>query len=241
MAIFGNLTEFPFLEVLKMLERKSGVLRFLQLRPYASVELHLHRGTLQALHVDGVPILDAGIARSYLLEISAKRMGEFEFGTSSHVVPNPLGIVVTDAVLGIGASEELFAVAREWLPDTKTRFNAADGAPPQSNHLDADLRRVWPSIHPLLMRGSSAEEIAAQLGLSEETVQHALYKLRAIGAIRPARRIEETQTGPATFGRATTTTNPSASPSPAVSTRPTAKPTLISRLLGALSFARRSS
>jgi hypothetical protein len=226
-AIFGNLSEFGFLEVIKMLGRKSGVLGLSQLRPYERVELHLQAGVMQALYVDGAPVLDAAVARSYLLEIAGKRAGEFEFGNSRHAVLNPLNIVVTDALLRHGAHAELLEAPREHLPDPKTRFNVAQTV--TSEHLDAELKRLWPLIHPHLMRGSSAEDIAAHLRLDSAAVQLALHKLRTIGAIRPARRIQE---------------RPSAAPTPPTrpaQAAPASKPTLLSRLLGALLFARRGT
>ena len=204
MAIFGNLTEFPFLEVISMLRSRSGVLHFSNLRPYESIELRLEAGQLQGLTVDGVPIFDAGMARSYLLEINDKRNGDFEFKKSRDLSTRqpPLRIVVTDALLTISATSDSFPIPDAQLPDPQTRFTltAVEVA-----RLEDDLKIFWVKAQPLL--------------------------LRTIGAIRPARRIEETMP---TRLPAVTAPNQPVSP-----TAP--KPSLVSRLLGALSFARRAS
>ena len=230
MAIFGNLTEFPFLEVISMLRSRSGVLHFSNLRPYESIELRLEAGQLQGLTVDGVPIFDAGMARSYLLEINDKRNGDFEFRKSRDLSTRqpPLRIVVTDALLTISATSDSFPIPDAQLPDPQTRFTltAVEVA-----RLEDDLKIFWVKAQPLLLRGSSAEQIAQILRLELRMVQVAFYKLRTIGAIRPARRIEETMP---TRLPAVTAPNQPVSP-----TAP--KPSLVSRLLGALSFARRAS
>lgn len=235
MAIFGNLTEFPFLEVISMLQTRTGVLHFRNLRPYESVELQLQTGQLQSLTVDGVPIFDAGMARSYLMEINDKRVGDFEFKKARDLTTRqpPLSIVVTDALLAtgspliIGASSDL-QIPDAHLPDPQTRFAPAA----EIAHLDADLKSFWVKAQPLLLRGSSAEQVASELRLELRVVQVTFYQLRTIGAIRPARRIEETMPI-----KPPVVTAPSQSMS--VSIQP--KPSLVSRLLGALSFARRAS
>ena len=241
MAIFGNLTEFPFLEVISMLQSRTGVLRFSNLRPYESVELQLRTGQLQSLTVDGVPIFDAGMARSYLLEISDKRVGDFEFRKSADLTArqSPLSIAVKDALLGSDVATDRSPIPDTHLPDPQTRFApaAADLA-----QMSDELKRFWVSAQPLLLNGSSAEQIAQALRLEPRAVQAMLYQLRIIGAIRPARRIEETMpikppavTAPSQFA-------PSQSaPSQSMSASIPPKPSLVSRLLGALSFARRAS
>ena len=233
MAIFGNLTEFAFLEVISMLQSRSGVLRFSNLRPYESVELQLQMGQLQSLTVDGVPIIDASMARSYLLEISDKRVGDFDFRKTSDLAArqSPLNIVVKDALLRTDVDGSKIPDAQ--LPDPQTRFAPAA---PDTAQMSADLRRFWASAQPLLLGGSSAEQIAQSLRLEPRAVQVMLHQLRTAGAIRPARRIEETMPI-----RPPAVTAPSHSaPSHSVSAPPP-KPSLVSRLLGALSFARRAS
>lgn len=230
MAIYGNLTEFPFLEVISMLQNRIGVLHFTNLRPYESVELHLHEGRLQSLAVDGVLIFDAQIARSYLSEIAVRRTGDFEFRKSKdlNIRHSPLNIVVTNALLRSGASDDLFQVPDVQLPDPQTRFTPAAA---ETAHVEDDLKTFWLRAQPLLSRGSSAEQIARDLRLELRVVQLALHKLRTIGAIRPARRIEET---------VPIKTPAAPTPSPSFSPPPP-KPSLVSRLLGALSFVRRAS
>ena len=244
MAIFGNLTEFPFLEVISMLQSRTGVLRFSNLRPYESVELQLQTGQLRGLTVDGVPIFDVGMARSYLLEISEKRVGDFEFRKTSDLTTrqSPLSIVVKDALLRSDVARS--PIPDMHLPDPQTRFApaAADTA-----QMSDDLKRFWVSAHSLLLNGSSAEQIARALRLELRAVQVMLYQLRTIGAIRPARRIEETMPikPPAVTSASQSAPSQSVSApfSPELfSPKPLPpKPSLISRLLGALSFARRAS
>jgi hypothetical protein len=229
-AIFGNLTEFPFLEVISMLQNRNGVLYFSNLRPYESMELQLQAGQLQGLTVDGVPIFDAQIARSYLSEIASKRSGDFEFKKSHDVSHRQvsLKIVVADALLKTGATSDLFQVPEAQLPDPQTRFTPVAA---EVSHLADELKAFWVRAQPLVLRGSSAAQVASELRLELSDVQLAFYQLRTIGAIRPARRIEETMP-----------IKPQAIPTPTQPASPTsAKPSLVSRLLGALSLMRRAS
>lgn len=231
MAMYGNLTEFPFLEVIAMLQSRSGVLHFSNLRPYESMELHLQEGQLQSLTVDGVLIFDAQIARSYLAEIASKRTGDFEFKKirDLNMRHTPLRIVVTDALLRSGASSDLFQISDAQLPDPQTRFTPAAA---EIAHVEADLKTFWLRAQPLLSCGSSAEQIAQALRLELRAVLLNLYQLRTIGAIRPARRIEETMP---------IKTPAASAPNGLVSEPASPKPSLVSRLLGALSFVRRTS
>ncbi len=232
MAIYGNLSEFPFFEVIGMLGQRTGVLCFTHLRPFESVELHLERGQLQGLSVDGVPIVDASMAHSYLAEIALSRAGDFEFRKRAPLgIRQPLGIVVKDALLRgqtTGDTGDAQRTPSDHLPDPQTRFCV--GAVPVA-HLDAKLTAFWVKAQPSLLRGSSAERIAEELRLEVGHVQVLLYQLRTIGAIRPVRRIEETMPLKPQIAQ----TPPSPTQAAA------AKPTLISKLLGALSFMRRAS
>ncbi len=233
MAVFGNLTEFPLLEVFGMLEQRTGVLRFARAGRYQALELHLNKGSLQGLLVNGLVMRDGETAKNILIELSGLRDGQFEFQripeTSSELL-NDLAIHVNGVMLRRATLDDEWNQYKHSLPDVETRFTLASE---ELIWLDGDLQAFWSRAEPLLEYGINAQVLSERLSLDLRLVQIYLFKLRSIGVVRPARRIQEVadiRSGqfPAR-GRASVLVPP---PAPS-------KPTLVSRLLGALRLLRK--
>jgi hypothetical protein len=233
-AIFGNLTEFPLVEVLAMLEGRTGMLRFTQIGMHTTLDLHLENGQLRGLTVDARRVSQSFEARSYLMELVGQRQGEFAFERKRleelhcDFSLSARGVVMQGAVY----SDEIEQY-RSYLPEPATVFTVAADT---TGWLEDELKVFWERAGFLLSRHASAQDIALELRLDLPWVQLALYKLRVAGVIRPARRISDEPT-PRPAARqpvVATTTSTSASSS-------AARPTLVSRLLGALGLLRRAS
>ncbi len=221
MTIFGDLKEFPLIEVLGMLEQRVGVLRFTQLQHCKELDLHLDKGQLCGMRVDALRVKDSAEARSYLFELASTRQGAFIFNRrATEDLLKDYALSVRHALSGGAARAETeIQQYRAFLPDPATVFTVSQ---PTNARLEDDLHAFWLQAQFLLTRSSSAEGIAATMRLDLGWVQLALYKLRVAGFVRPVQRIREMQTPPP--------------PTQAVP-----KPSLISKLLGALSFMRRAS
>ncbi len=233
MAVFGDLAEFPLLEVFGMLERRCGVLRFSKVGRFTNLEFHLNNAQLQGLVIDGKVVRDGLLAKNLLVEIANARDGKFEFQrvpTSSDTLLNDLAISINEVLLRRATLDDEWNNYRESLPDSETRFMLSSQ---ELVWLEGDLQIFWNQAEPLLEYGVSAKDLAIRLNLEVKMVQLNLYKLRVLGVIRPARRIQEVADI-----RAGNFPSRESRPSPTRSqpTQPQAKPTLVSRLLGALRF-----
>jgi hypothetical protein len=240
-AIFGNLTEFPLLEVMGMLEHRCGVLRFQDIGRFSVLELHVNMGVLQGLVVDGRVWRDGFDAKALLLEIANVRHGSFEFQrlpATSPEMHNDLAININKVLLKSATFDDEWNNYKDQIPDPKTRFTLAGE---ELVWLEGNLQTFWTKVEPLLEYGISLEDLASRLQMDVRVVQLNFYKLRAIGVVRPARRMQEVadiRAGhfPGSQAKASVVVRPTAPP-PA----PTAKPSLVSRLLGALRLIGRSA
>lgn len=235
MAVFGNLTEFPLIEIFAMLERRCGILRFSQVGRFQSLEFQLNNGQLQGLIADGKVLRDGLAAKDLLVEVANHRDGTFEFQrvpADSGLLLNDLAIEVSEVLLRRATLDDEWNKYKNNLPDLETRFVLATQ---ELVWLDDDLQRFWNHAELLLEYGISTKELAQRLSLELRLVQVNLYKLRAIGVIRPARRIQEVADIRAgNFpSRVVTPVLQPLMPEP-VKQPQQAKPSLVSRLLGAL-------
>jgi hypothetical protein len=238
MAIFGNLAEFPLLEVMGMLEHRCGVLRFGHVGRFGSLELHVNMGTLQGLVVDGKVWRDGFDAKALVLELAGVRHGNFEFQRLSALSPemrNDLAISVNEVLLRSATFDDEWNKYKDQLPDPKTRFTLAGE---ELVWLEGSLQAFWIRAEPLLEYGISVEDLAARFEMDLRVVQLHFYKLRTVGVVRPARRVQEVADIRAGNFPNTTPTSPMAR---ATTPAPNAKPTLVSRLLGALRLIGRSA
>ncbi len=244
MAIFGNLNEFPFIEVLAMLEQRVGVLRFSNIAQYQTLELHLSNGQLQGMQVDSHVVRESFEARSYLMELVGQHRGEFSFDRRDAArMLNDFSLSARSVLFQGAAYLDEIQQYKNHLPEPTTVFTMAVA---NSSWLDDDLKPFWERAQSLLSRHSSAEEIARALNLNLNWVQLALYKLRLAGFVRPVRRVSEPVAGLQTpFGQADSPRAPlpnTALLNAALPNTPVpGRPTLVSRLLGALGLMRRSS
>jgi hypothetical protein len=240
-AIFGNLTEFPLLEVMGMLEHRCGVLRFGEVGRFETLELHVNMGVLQGLVVNGKIWRDGFDAKTLLLEISGVRHGSFEFQrlpVSSPELHNDLAININEVLLRSATFDDEWNNYKDQMPDPKTRFTLAGE---ELVWLEGNLQSFWQKIEPLLEYGISLEDLANRLQMDVRVVQLNFYKLRAVGVVRPARRMQEVSDIRAgQFPGSQAKVAPITS-RPAPAPPPSAKPSLVSRLLGALRLIGRST
>jgi hypothetical protein len=236
-AIFGNLTEFPFPEIASMLDRRVGILKFANVRSYTRLELHLNQGQIQGLQVDGTVVQDGFKVKAYVMELFNETQGNFIFEkvrveSLRHDFSNPL----VGMLLQSSAVKDEYEHYRDQLPDVATRFTIITQ---EAASLEDTLRDFWFRAQPCLLRGSSAQELAQALGMQASQVQLFLYKLRLAGLIRPARRIAENTSNTAPVAPRTPSLVVPHKPTPAPSSAP--KQGLVSRLLGALRLLRSAS
>jgi hypothetical protein len=238
-AIFGNLTEFPLLEVMGMLEHRCGVLRFEQVGKFSTLELHLNMGVLQGLVVNGRVWRDGFDAKSLLLELAGLRHGSFEFQRLPATSPemyNDLAININEVLLRSASFDDEWNNYKDQIPDPQTRFTLAGE---ELIWLEGNLQTFWQKVEPLLEYGISLEDLAKRLQMDVRVVQLNFYKLRAVGVVRPARRMQEVADIRAGHFPGRQIKTPVLRPTSPSQT--TGKSSLVSRLLGALRLIGRAT
>ncbi len=188
MAIFGNLKDMPFPDLVAMLGRRSGVLEVFALPNKRQGYLTaLHGGRVLWIQERNRP-LDSLEARSAIQDLFRAQEGAFEFHPG--VPPGkgqPLGWPLEQLLFSFTAIEDERRVYASFLPDPKTRFQAAA----LEVWLEEPLYTFWERAKPLLERGASSEEVSQALRLPLEEVRYYLHKLRLVGKVAPVRAYRE--------------------------------------------------
>lgn len=190
MAIFGNLKDMPFPDLVAMLGRRSGVLEVFGLpgkrQGYA---VALDGGKVVWVR-EGRRFLDPVEARFALQELMRSGEGAFEFVPGVPPANGvPLGWPLERLLLSMTSMEDERAAYAPLLPDPKTRFQAAS----LEVWLEEPLWSFWERAKGLLRGGASAEEIAKALHLPLDEVRYYLHKLRLVGKVAPVRAYEATR------------------------------------------------
>ena len=186
MAIYGDFEYHAFNDIMKVLQRHSGVLFMRTALAGRSVELHLRQGTLQAVFVDGFPINEPLRVRDTVRQLVSGARGEYSFeaGPTEALFALPMNELIREELSGS-------AIPEQQLPHQDTRFEIVPSA--QSVFLPEALRASWASLSPLLRAGASASDLSNQLRVSLPEARAELYRLRAAGLIAPQRAAAQAQ------------------------------------------------
>lgn len=180
MAIYGDFEYHAFNDIIKVLQRHTGVLFMRTALAGRSVEMHLQDGMLHAMFIDGFPVNEPLRVRDTVRTLVTQASGEYSFeaGGINHHMTMPIGDLIRDVV-------STASIPEQQLPHQDTRFewqqNAAQVQVPDS------LRSSWTSVAPLVRTGASANDLASQLRISLEEARVVLYRLRAAGLVMPQR------------------------------------------------------
>lgn len=192
MAIYGDFEYHAFNDIIKVLQRHTGVLFMRTALAGRSVELHLQQGTLHAVFIDGFPVNEPLRVRDTLRSLVSQARGEysFEVGPVSHHLALPVLELLRDVM---STSD----IPEQQLPHPDTRFESTGAASVPEN-----LRASWASLSPLLSTGASASDVATQLRVSLPEARAALYRLRAAGLLAPQRAAQASAGAASTPGAA---------------------------------------
>jgi hypothetical protein len=210
MAIFGNLSDLPFPEIFNMIGRHNGRLVITDLPGDEIFELELAEGSLRSLRIEDEQISDTFRIWDRLASLMETSHGAFVFQRSTAEelhgklnLPLP-ALLVTIAVI----VDEMKAYRGRFSPPS-TRFKkiADEGAV-----LDDDLDLFPDPAAPLLVRGTTAQELSREVHLSVAQVQLNLYKLCSAGWIAPVDSLDEEIPAAAPPDRTPAAASPSGGP-----------------------------
>jgi hypothetical protein len=189
MAIFGDLADLPFPEIFNMVGRRTGRLLIFGVPDQGGFELDLIDGTLRGLQIDGEAISDPLRARDRLAVLMEAPRGLFEFHRSlPEQLRGNLELPVTSLLMAVASAVDEISAYRDRFPHPQTRFKRMAS---EEVWLDDDLYLFSERATPYLLRGTDADELARELGVSLEQVQLYLYKLRSVGWVAPVRAFED--------------------------------------------------
>jgi hypothetical protein len=187
MAIFGNLAEWPFPEVMKTVAKRSGKLELWNLPSSWYLELYVSQGVVQALFANG-RATDLFSARQHLQELLKSRQGEFELHPiSTEALAQHHSFELSLAQILQMPAQDIDGL-RDVLPEPTTRFGYCPKPLVISEH---DLYEFERRAMVLLRNGTDAEALSKALWLPLETSCHYLYRLRMAGVIAPLRAADD--------------------------------------------------
>lgn len=180
MAIYGDFEYHAFSDIIKVLQRHTGVLFMRTALSGRSVEIHLREGVLGAMFIDGFPVSEPLRVRDTVRTLVNHATGEYSFeaGQTNQHINLPINDLIRDVL-------STADIAESQLPHQETRFEwQTHGAPV---HIPDSLRPSWDSVSPLLRTGGSAVDLSSHLRISVQEARIVLYRLRAAGLITPTR------------------------------------------------------
>jgi hypothetical protein len=192
MAIFGDLSEFPFPEVLNMLGRRTGKLELFELPSSEPVEIHLREGTLCGLVVGDDLLDDVLHVRDKLRSLMQTTTGAFEFhAVAQEELDGQLDMPLQQLLMSLASAIDEISHYKNRFTHPKTRFKWISAS---DIWISDELYFFCERARPYLKMGTDAETLTRDLNLSLDQVQLCLYKLRSVGAVAPVRAFVESVT-----------------------------------------------
>ncbi len=186
MAVFGNLADLPFAEVISMVDNRIGKLELWNLPCSDRYELFVLNGHLRKLNVNGQEIIDPANIREHFIVLLNLKQGEFEFVKSDlHQINTTVRIPLQQVLLSLNATYQTNSDSQHYA-DPRTRFEAVK----MPDHFkDSALNKFWQDSHLNLISGTCAEELAQLQNIKLEQVLFHMYQLRIAGFIAPMRGV----------------------------------------------------
>lgn len=180
MAIYGDFEYHAFSDIIKVLQRHTGVLFMRTALAGRSVEMHLREGMLGAMFIDGFPVSEPLRVQDTVRSLVSSASGEYSFeaGQAAQQMNLPINDLIREAV-------STASIPEQQLPHQETRFEWQAGA--STAQLPSSLRASWDAAGPMLRTGASAVDLSSQLRISLHEARIVLYRLRAANLITPTR------------------------------------------------------
>jgi hypothetical protein len=186
MVLFGDVEDFPVVEILSFVSRYSGALVVTPRGTGQSVKIHIDKGAIRGIMTDG-QWLDSLEAHRLLSDLLELREGTFWFDPEAIPPRKPQFMwPIEQVLLELAQATDELALFRSSLPDSNTRFRLSSHAQ-QIDHLSLLLHAFWEKARPFLERGVTIRTLAEELKLPEETVAVRIHKLRLAGLVEPVR------------------------------------------------------
>lgn len=198
MSVFGDLKDFPLVEVLPVLAFRRGALHVAMAESSNVVTLYFDQQAICGVRAEN-RLLDPLDALLVLRKLLAAKQGVFWFEQDTAPEgPAKLAWPVKQLLLELAKETDESVVVSQELPDPATRFCLTERAKEEADvslSESAFLRQA----RPFLEKGTSVGELAKALQASASFVAVQLHRLRVGGFVEPARaRDRKPASGPET-------------------------------------------
>lgn len=151
MALFGNLNEIPFSEMVGVLSRRTGRLEIDykedSFEGGSQISMMIHQGSLKNLFLNNVMVDGVMEVREVFRKLIITTTGSFEFTkVPETLVEGPFDISLKHAVATLTDHDQTKDQLEEKLPDSRTRFTTVKDA---SIWLDEELDGFWKETEEL--------------------------------------------------------------------------------------------
>ncbi len=186
MAIYGDFAGHAFSDVAKVLQKHTGTLFMPSALGGRSVEMHLDRGELRALFIDGFPVREPLRVQDTMRQLLNGATGTYEFeAMASHELTAHFSLQLNQLLRSLVQDAN---IDPGQLPHESTRFVARPDAESHISGLPVTLQAAWRGIASVLgPQGGNASDVAQAAHISLEEARLMLFRLRAAGIVTPYR------------------------------------------------------
>lgn len=196
--LFGELSDFPFPELISMLGRRTGRLLVEDLDAGQRYVVHVHNGHLRSMSGPHEPLRTEEDVRRHITTLVSATRGNFSFTTVPQaLIPQQHNLNLAQLMQTATAEVDELRRYRSQLPHPDTCFELTD-AP--AGHVPEDLTAFLAQASGHLAQGASAADLVRDLHLPLEDVQLRLLRLRHADVIAP-RRAYDTPQAPTGVGQ----------------------------------------
>lgn len=185
MAISGSLKDVKFIEILKIVGKRTGRLWIYNFDTNVYQEWFVHEHNIRAVRLNRVGQQQPDEIYRAAAALNRDTTSQYIFYAQEESrLPVETSLSIETVAVRLLTENLNFEDYRDLLPNPDTRFTAV---PDKQAQLAGDLAKFWDNCRIELAPEFSAAEAAARFNLNLEQTQFNLYKLRAAGIIKPVR------------------------------------------------------
>lgn len=185
MAISGSLKDVKFIEILKIVGKRTGRLWIYNFDTNIYQEWFVHDQNVRAVRVNRVSQLLPDDVHRAAVALNANTTSQYIFYNQElERLPTELSVPISNVAVRLLSESTDLENYLDQLPNPDTRFARADA---DEQDLIGELGDFWIRCRAELPAEFSAGEAAARFNLKLEQTQFHFYKLRAARIIKPVR------------------------------------------------------
>ena len=192
MAISGCFKDVKFIEVLKIVARRTGRLWVYNFSSNLYAEWFVHEGSVRAVRLNKTALPDRANVLQAVSKLSKDTESSYIFyNLTVDRIPSEVLIPINEINLDNAKTISLEPPDPDFLPNPETKFTASPTT--DVNHIPLELREFYDLCRAGFADVLSATEAADLAAISLVEAQTNFYKLRALKFIQPVRAVARTK------------------------------------------------